>query len=291
MKKIVILNLILILTLNLKSQTLNEKIVYKACECLDSLKTIAAIEDSLQSCINNSMAYIMLDGTDEEKKILGSAEGIINTVSECKDLIILKCAHIKDIFVQEQLEQYYCESENKTANLHYEKGTKLMYDEDYNKAIKELKKAIKIDDKFVFAYDHLAVSYRQKEKYKKAIEYYKKSLEICPVGDMALMNIAVVYSILEDYDNSLSYYNLLKFYHSTNPEGYFGAGKILFLQSDYENALANVFTAHIMYNNSGSDYIKDSEKLIKIIYADMKENDRLDLFWEVAKRYKININD
>lgn len=289
MKQFVIIYFLLNLTLNVSSQTLTEKILSKTCNCLDSLYTIEQIEDSLENCITKSTVYFMTDSLNEDKKILSTVEGITNTIKEVKKLLPMNCIHVRKLLVEKEIEQFYKKSEKTSANEHYEKGTEYLNKAQYDKAIKEFKRAIKFDKEFVLAYDNLAISYRQQKNYKKAIKYYKKSLAICPVGNLGLMNIAVIYSLLKDYNTSLEYYNKLKYYHPDNPEGYFGAGRILFIKSDYENSLENLFTAYTMYKRIGSEYLQDSKDLISLVYVDMKKKNMLELFNKVAQRYNITI--
>ena len=98
------------------------------------------------------------------------------------------------------------------------------------------------------------------------------------------------YSFLKDYD-TLKYYNSLIFLYKDNPEGYFGAGKILFIKSDYKNALENIFIAYRIYTDTNSDYVKDSEQLIGIMYSELNNKGKIDLFNEIPMKYNIAINE
>lgn len=281
----------LLLTTSITAQTLSEKVAIKACDCLDSLETLEQIEDSIKNCISKAMALVMIESSPDEKNILNTVEGVTCVFKEVKEMLPSYCYNVRRLIIEEKKQQFYKPSVHQTANEHYKIGNDFMNKGDYTNAIQEFEKAIKVDPNFIYAYDHLAISYRRQEKYKEAIEYYLKSLEIFPEGDVALLNIAVAYSFLEDYDNSLKYYNSLKFLYEYNPEGYFGVGKILFIQSDYKNALENILIAHLIYAETNSDYIKDSELLIGLIYSELKNQGKIDLFNEIASKYNISINE
>jgi tetratricopeptide (TPR) repeat protein len=281
----------LIITSSLKAQTFSEKVAIKACDCLDSLETYKQLEDSLRNCTSKAMALVMIESSPEEKKILNTVQGITGVFQEVNEILPSYCYNVRRLMIVEKKKQFYDLSSIPEANEHYLKGNDFMDNGDFTNSISEFQNAIKIDNRFVYAYDHLAISYRRQENYKKAIKYYKKSLEIFPEGDVALLNIAVSYSFLKDYQNSLKYYNDLIFLYQDNPEGYFGAGKIQYVISDYENALENVFNAHRMYLDTNSDYLQDSEKLISIMYADLKDKGKINLFLEKAKKYNITIDE
>lgn len=281
----------LIITSSINAQSFSEKVAIKACVCLDSLESFKQLEDSLRNCTSNAMALVMIESSPEEKKILNTVQGITGVFQEVNEILPSYCYNVRRLMIVEKKKQFYDLSSIPVANEHYLKGNEFMDNGDYAKSISEFQKAIKIDNRFVYAYDHLAISYRRQENYKKAIKYYKKSLEIFPEGDVALLNIAVSYSFLKDYENCLKFYNELIFLYQDNPEGYFGAGKIQYVLSDYENALENVFNAHRMYIDTNSDYIQDSEKLISIMYSDLKEKGKIDLFLEKAEKYNITIDE
>jgi tetratricopeptide (TPR) repeat protein len=135
----------------------------------------------------------------------------------------------------------------------------------------------------------LAISYRRQNNYKSAIVYYKKSLDIFPEGDVALLNIAVCYSFLLDKANTMKYYNQIKYLYPDNPEGYYGAAKVLFINADYESALDNLFISHRIYSENKSALSNDSQKLIELFYSKLKELNQLDLFESKAKEYGITI--
>jgi tetratricopeptide (TPR) repeat protein len=271
----------------LRGQTLSEKIALIACERLDSISNFETLQDSIQPSITAAMATVMVKGTLEERKQIGTVEGIRGALKEAFEILPSHCYNVRRLIIENKRKIFYKESDNLKANVHFDKGNEYMEKEDYKSARKEFESAIKLDEKFVFAFDHLAISYRRQNNYKSAITYYKKSLDIFPEGDVALLNIAVCYSFLSDKENTMKFYNQMKYLYPNNPEGYYGAAKFLFANADYENALENLFISHRIYSESKSELINDSQKLIELFYSKLKELNQLDLFDSKAKEYGI----
>lgn len=290
MKRINILIISLISLVICRAQNISERVTFIACDCLDSIETYQQLEDSINSCISKAMVDVMNECKSDEKKEFSTVEGMTGIANNVNEMLPSYCYNVRRLMIKEKEKNYYKLSDDPSANEYYAKGNELMNAGDYENSIKEFKKAIAIDKNFIYAYDHLAISYRRNEEYKKAIKYYQNSLDIYPEGSVAILNIAVAYSFIKDYNNSLKYYNSLKFLYQDDPEGYFGAAKILFIKSEYEDALENIFKAYHMYLDSNSEYIKDCEGLIGMMYSELKKIDKLDIFMEKAKKFNININ-
>jgi tetratricopeptide (TPR) repeat protein len=286
-----ITTLILTLTLisNAKAQTVAEKIALNACKYLDSIDSITVLRDSIQPSITTAAANVMSNGTDEERKLLGTVEGIRGTLREAVEILPRYCYNVRKLIIEDKKSKFYKRSGNQQANEYFDIGNNYMERDDYKNAIKAFKSALDLDNNFVYAIDNLAISYRSQEDYNDAIKCYKKSLEIFPEGDVALLNIAVCYSLVNDDENSIKYYNQLKYLFPNDPEGYFGLAKMLFIKADYEAALDNTFIAHRIYYEKKSDYIKDSEQLMWLIYAKLKELNKSELFDLKAKENNITI--
>lgn len=272
-----------------KSQTLEEKIAEKTCECLDAKPKIT--DDVHRDCITKSMTEVVFADKDiKNREAINTVDGIKNLFRKINDILPETCDNLKEEKSEEKKTLFYSKSQNENAQNAYIIAKDLMSAEKYELAIEGLLMSIKSDTNFVLAYDDLAVCYRQLKEYDKAIKYYKKSLEIYPEGNFALMNIAVVYSLKSDFKTAIEYYEKLKKYHPKDAEGYFGAGKNYFLSDDYEKALNNIFIAHRIYTNEKSDYIKDSEQLIRIMYQKLKQENKEDLFRKIAENNDIKLN-
>ena len=291
MKYFITLILNIVFASIMQGQTVAEKIAINACDYLNSIDNIQVLQDSIQPSITAAMAKVMMEGTLEERKHMGTVEGIRGTLKAAFDLLPDYCYNVRRLVIEDKKNTFYKSSGNLQANEHFNNGNRFMESDDYKNAIKEFRRALNYDNSFVFAIDHLAISYRRLENYKKAIKYYKKSLDIFPEGDVALLNIAVSYSFLQDDDNSIKYYKQLKFLYADNPEGYFGLAKLLFIKEDYENALDNLFIAHRIYTESNSDYVKDSDQLLSYMISKLKELNKMNLVNKKAKEHNITIEE
>lgn len=280
----------LVLVSTMQGQTLAEKVAENTCAHLETIDDLNTLEDSLQAKIAIGMAEAMIDGSDEDRTQLGNIENIRSILKEVQEMLPSYCYHVRRLIIESRKAQFYKKSDNVKANERFEKGNDFMKKGDFKKAEKEFKAAVKLDDKFVYAIDHLAVAYRRQEEYQSALKYYKQSLEIFPEGDLALLNIAVVYTLLQDYENTTKNYEKLKYLYPDNPEGYFGLARMYFLSEDYEKALDNLFLAHRIYVATESNYVKDSAALLSIMFAKLKTLDKTDLITQKAKEYNVNID-
>lgn len=290
MKASFLLFCILLFSFSLQAQSLEEKIADATCKCIEESADQLFSEETLDKCLPEAMAKILKEGNQEEQKTLAHVEGIKNTFKAVHTLLPAHCQTVRQAELQEKRSRFYKASSSEKANKLFVKGNELMDAGAYSKAVKKFEKAVKVDDQFVFALDHLAVSYRKMEEYEQAIRYYKKSLSIYPEGDVALLNIAVAYSLKEDFPQSLQYYETLYSLYPDNPEGYFGIAKISFILEDFDRALDNIFTAHKMYVREGSDYVNDSKRLIGMIYFKLSELNEKDLFFAKAEEHGVEVN-
>ncbi|WP_172826798.1 tetratricopeptide repeat protein [Flammeovirga sp. SJP92] len=291
MRFFILLILNVVTTSILHGQTLTEKIAKNACEYLDSIDKNSINEDSIQSSVAIAMAKVLSEDslTSDEKEYLGTMEGIKGTLEETYNLLPSDCYKVRWYVLESKKSIFYKSSDNQSANDCFEKGNEFLKSGNYNKALKQFKTAVKKDNNFIYAIDHLAISYRRKGNFKSAIKYYKRSLEIFPEGDLALLNIAVCYSLTQDYENSIDSYSQLKYLYPDNPEGYFGLSKMLFLRGDYENALDNIFIAHRIYVEMNSNYAKDSEQIMGLMFSELKKLNKSDLIEKKAKEHNIEV--
>lgn len=290
MKRVLLSILVSIIVLPLYSQSISEKITKEACKSLDTLSCYKQLQKEIKTSVSKAMVTVLKNGTDEEKKILSTAGGIKKTFDDVYSLIPTYCPNIRTLMSEKARDHFYQSSKIDEANKHFDKGQEYLEHDLFKDAIKEYKKAIKIDKNYVLAIDNLAVSYRKLNKFKKAIKYYKKSLDICPEGDLALLNISYIYSILKDNSKSLKYYSLLKKYYPYNPEGYFGASRSYFYNEQYEESVDNMFIAHILYVENKSNYLEDSNKWMNIVYAKLTKINKIQIFNKYAEKYNISVN-
>ena len=269
------------------SQSLEEKIAVKACDCLNKSKEIN--DEIYRNCVATSMSEVVL--TDKDTKVresMNTVEGIQSMFQKTSDILLKSCNKLISEKPVSKSDIFYSESKIKNAQNSYIVAKDFMNDQKYKLAIEGFLIALKEDPKFVLAYDDIAMCYRQLSDYDNAIKYYKKSLVIYPEGDYALMNIGVVYSLKEDYKTAITYYEQLIKHQPDNPEGYFGAGKSYLAINNEEKALDDILKAHRIYVETKSDYIKDTEMIIGAIYQKMKTDSKEEVFKRIATENNIN---
>lgn len=268
-----------------------ERISSSICSCIDTIENMDSLQKKLDRCVPESMAIFFNSDEDSETEYIYDPDSIKKTIDKVMGSLTYYCPKIREFVLQDKEAKFYKMSESETANKLYTEGSKALESKDYKTAEKYLIKAIKSDSKWILPYDDLGLTYRQMGDYKKAIKYYNKSLEIYPEGTYAIQNQAVAFTYLKEFESALKNYNLLISLYPKNPEGYFGKGKTLFLMEDYDNALDYIFYSHKLYSAQNSEYVKDTESLVSIIYKKMKEQNKVDIFIKKADSHGIKINE
>jgi len=290
MRKLVISALCSSYLVVVSGQDLVERISLEICSCIDTIENMDSLESKLDRCIPESLALVWESEAPGDQDYLTTADTIKNTLDAVVGKLTFYCPKIREFILVDKEARYYRMSDSDLANELYLAGNKAFESDNLKAAAKKYAKAIKADKGWVYPYDNLALTCRNLGKYKKAVKYYDKSLEIYPEGSFALQNQAVAFTYINENMNALSNYNSLINLYPDNPEGYFGTAKVLFIIEEYEKALDYAFVTHKMYVSRGSDYVKDTEKLISSIHEKMKEQNKLDLFIEKAKAHGITIN-
>ncbi len=289
----------------------------EACECIDKIDINAEkeqkskeISECISSAITADQIQSQLEGVLEKTKdTLSKIENFskIDSLSiEGKDLNIVisdegyeeiesylydNCPKMKHIYFTDNKEYENSYSNRKKAKKFYEEGQVAFQKQEYTRAVVLFNKAVNKDKNFAFAWDNLGYSYRKLDNYKKAIECYKKSLELDPKGKMPLMNIAVAYQLNNDLEGAKNAYKNYKNIYPDDVEAFYGLGRIYSFQKNYEPALENLFQAYLMYTEMKSPYNIDAQKNIAIIYQELEKENNLDLFFKVAKKYNIQIEE
>jgi tetratricopeptide (TPR) repeat protein len=96
-----------------------------------------------------------------------------------------------------------CYGANKKAEAFFEQGKKFTSAENADKAIDNYSKAIKIDPKFVKAYNNRGIAYVWKKKYDLALADFNKAITLDPKNGRAYNNRAIVYSYIGETDKAL----------------------------------------------------------------------------------------
>ena len=286
-----------------------------ACKCVDSISTNNKIKDSItseiHSCIDKQVgAYQLGIQISNIKELETTAKTIdgkkeinisinINPDSkqykgyyyEIEKYLMANCNAIKIKMSENDLISDKSVSNNVEAIKFYQLGLDETKKENFSKSIEYYKKALVYDSNFAFAYDNMGICYRRLNEFDKAIDAYEKSLKIDPNGLMPLQNIAVAYLYKKEYKKAVKSYEKLLKLDTKNPEVYYGIVNIyaqyLF---DYEKALNNLCQAYNIYTNTKSPYRTDTEKLIQIVFKEMKKQGKEVLFDEILKKHNISSN-
>jgi tetratricopeptide (TPR) repeat protein len=295
--------------LELKKENFMKELSENACKCIDSVEVDNVIKDSISSGINRCidqqiMAYQMLTklidsnalGLKDEKKDLNI---VINTNPDSDDYkkyyyemesyLMKNCEAIQRKIATNDVYREKSVSNDPEALKYYNLGLKEDQNGNLQKAIEYYKKAIVFDSEFAFAYDNLGISYRKLKDYDKAIEAYEKSLKIDPNGLTPLQNIAIVYQHKKEYKKAIKAYERLAKIDATNPEVFYGTGQVYAIIGDFEKSLDNLCRAYNIYVSQNSPYRSDAEKLIQIVYDEMKKEGKEKVFKQILEKHKIRM--
>ncbi|NVO85809.1 tetratricopeptide repeat protein [Hymenobacter terrestris] len=272
-----------------QTATLPQLAAEKLCACIGEGTQPNSVATRLQQCLSQALTEAAVQQGSLEA--IGTVEDIQNAGLKTRELATASCPPVRNAYVVQRTERFYAPSSVAAAQKEYDAGTALLEKQQYKQALPFFLKALKLDRQFVKAHDHAAICYRQLQDFKKTADYYAKSLAIFPEGELALLNMAVVQNRLEKPDEARAYFEKLRFFHPYNPEGYFGAGKMALVASDFPAALDNLFQAHRLYTQQESPYLADSNKLISLLYGAMKKNNQLDLFRSRAQQYNFEIKE
>jgi len=299
----------------LGSETLLKELAENGCKCVDSVVTYNRpkneIAMDISECIDKQTgAYQMgskLMGIDvlKEKTEVKDGKKQINIsfntnenseeykkyYYELERYMMSNCASLKEKIASNEKQTAKSFSDNKKAIEYYNKGMDEVKKENSEKAIVYFEKAVKEDPEFAFAWDNLGLNYRRLNNYDKAIECYKKSLELDPNGLMPLQNIAIVFQFKKDYNKAIEAYGKLAEIDKNNPEIYYGIGNVYVTNlKEYEKGLDYMCKAYNMYVYLKSPYRTDAEKLISIIYVEMKKQGKEEKFNQILKDNNITQN-
>jgi tetratricopeptide (TPR) repeat protein len=279
----------------------------KSCLCIDSInsshKSRKEISSEIAACIdkevmsyqlgsklmssmvstekNNKIEISQNKEADEYKKYYYDIERFLND----------SCPSFKSAAAHENEESEFSTSKNPEAIKAYNTGIKKSELENYKEAIIDFKEAVKIDDRFAFAWDNIGLCSRKLGNYEEALKAYTKSLEIDPKGKLPLQNIPVVYSYMKEYDKAVSAYEKLALIYPDDPETFYGIGNIYaYAIPNMEKSLHNMCKAYNLYIVQKSPYRTDAENAISYIYGQMKKTGKEDDFHKILKEYHISLS-
>lgn len=298
----------------LKDESFLKSAAEDACKCVDSITTYnkskVEVAKEIGSCIDkHTMSYQLsvkllktlnsgilnaenLDSKKEVKIAISTDENTNDYKKYYYDIeryMMKNCDPLKEKIVGNEKQSEKSMSKSPTALEFYAKGIEEFKKEDYKGAIKYYEKALKEDSDFAFAWDNLGLCYRKLNNFDKAIESYNNSIALDPYGLMPLQNIAVVYQYKKEYNKAVEAYERLALIDNDNPEVYYGIGLVHFSYlKDSEKGLENMCKAYNLYIKQKSPYRADAEKVISLIFAEMKKQGKESKFNEILKANNIS---
>lgn len=311
---------VIIVSFNCKLSHAQDKniieIADKACECTKDI-SVNFIKDTIIKKINDCIIIKIAEkGTDdvisEMKKtadsllnLAGTKDTTITAYENGKNYTIIvdkdfekiqqymhyNCRYVKELMAVDNIEHNYSLSKNQKAlDLYYE-GIYLSEDEKYQAAIEKYKQALKIDDKFSFAWDNMGLCYRKVNDYKQAINCYEKSVKLDPKAKTPLKNMAVAYSLMGNQKKASEQYEKFVSFYPNDPEGYYGAARSYYNSGNYKKGVDYIFKAYKIYVNEKSPYINDAQEVMVFFCNDLKEKNKLDIFLKAAKDNNVDITE
>ena len=269
-------------------QTFEQAAAEKSCKCIKKLTELT--DDSYRNCISTAMTESLTVGNSKENvEKIGTVDGIKSTLLKIDAIVKNICTVDRTAELEKKKDLFYAYSKNTKATNSYKIGKDFMEKQNYKSAIENFENAVQYNKDFVLALDDMAASHRRLENFDEAIAYYKKSLAIYPEGDFALMNMGVIYNLKKDYNTSNEFYKKLVRFYPENAEGYYGLSRNFAFLGENENALINIIKAHKIYQKENSDYVKDSQQMLEIIFQIMKEEGKEEDFRRIADENDVAI--
>lgn len=287
--------LFIVLLLSVVSNTLwaqNIRAPYdKACNCISDIDL--GIEKSAQyhqveKCVNAVIGYNDIISRLKTAK----RDGVYQIKGKVEDLpqqLLRNCATLKTILKHSYDLSSVSQSINKGAVKQYSKGLEAYRSQDFKNAQKHFSKAAAKDKNFTMAWDMLGKSYEKLKNNKEALAAYNKSVQVNPFGSVALINRAELYTRMgqkEKVTDALEKY--VKTYPN-DPDGYYKLGRAYHKLKDFEPALDNAMKAFKIYKKNNSPYSKEALVTITLLYNDLEEMNRIDIWETYSKKHNLTI--
>lgn len=120
---------------------------------------------------------------------------------------------------------------------HYNLAVALINQNRFDSALEELSTVIKIDDKYVEAYNNIAGIYKQKQIPSEAEKYYRQALKVDPSNIFIINNLTSLYLAEKRYGEGIAEYEKLLDKGVDIKEAYNGLGVVYFTRGDRKQAV------------------------------------------------------
>lgn len=260
--------------------------------CIESAISVNQMMSKLQAVLEQSKKDSIADiGKEKEKREYNVTINNREGYDDLEETLLRNCAAMKRIMTTSNVVSEASLSDKKSARKSYDKGLELYRNKEFIAAKKHFTKATKKDPNFAWAWDMLGITLRNLEDYKNAIVAYERSIALDPMGRMPLMNRPIAYSLNGQNEKAIDTYKTFIEAFPEDPEGYYGIGRIYHLMEDYGEALDNTMQAYWLYKEIKSPYAQDAERNLALIYNDLKDKDRLDI-WEIySEKHNIKVGN
>ena len=149
-------------------------------------------------------------------------------------------------------------------------------------AIADYNKAIELDPTLAGAYNNRGLAYYSLEKYRKAESDYKKAIELDQNFDIAHANLGDSLFMTEDYDNAEEEYREAINLKGDIDSAHNGLGLVLSKRKAYKDAIAE-FKKALKLNNRDADYFNN----LGCAYAEYGRGSAIALFRILNARKKL----
>jgi len=154
----------------------------------------------------------------------------------------------------------------KQACRHLSQGISLIEKAEYEKAVKELSEAVKLESQFGTAYYYRSYAYMNMEDYESAISDADKAIELSSQVFGYYNHRGSIYLFKKDYQKAINDFNKSLSIEQRNIVAYIDRGDAYRLSEKYEDAVTDYTSAldlndkliHV-YNNRGYTYYKLNE--------------------------------
>lgn len=263
------------------------KVVETSCTCVGEISTALPRTEKnkrIQQCMIQSVREEREKGADTPLTV----EEIRGFYDQLRSDLTENCEAVEKVVFANDEEKLNSYSNDEKALDYYTKGQDAFQEGELKKAVRHYKKAVSIDNEFVFAWDNLGRTYRELGEYDKAIDAYLSSLKVDSLNRTSLMNIAVAYTYKKDLASAQKYYEMLKSYYPEDPESPYGLALIHIRRGELDDALLNAISAYKLYQKSNSPYQADAQKLITYLYGKFNNAGRGVEFKKTCKENEIN---